>query len=249
MALIFVNNHAPATGLATISCTHVQVCNAIQFILGPKTQIKVKNLIKPTQEDPHHFEPSVGDIKAIQRAASIVLPPDKLQPWLKNIKTSKQSFNIKEQTGHFWLSHQSLCRVLKELAIRFNSTKKVDHKNWNCLNPKSKLLANKFKNKYFILLHDSLGPYFKEMNLRYFALRGHSHLDKISTQSLKKLHSVIKEYDNEVVWIIEKQIHIPHALNKYILKSHKKIKLNTLGRLGSSPFEVLNQLEKEMRNI
>jgi ABC-type Zn uptake system ZnuABC Zn-binding protein ZnuA len=238
----------------TISCTHIQVCNALSFVLGPDNSYVVKNLIDIGPEDPHHFEPTVGDIKKIQKAESLVLPPLSLQPWLKNVVTKikkdpkKNITIIVAKNEHFWLQYTSLCSVLKQLSQSIKKSIKSDINGWKCDNTKSGILKTKLKDKTFILLHDSLGNYFKELNLNYHALRGHGHLDTISAKSLKQVHHLVKS-KAAIVWILEKQIHTPHALERYFKQDHVKLYIDTLGRLGTSPFEVINQLNKELGKL
>ncbi|MBT7609345.1 MAG: zinc ABC transporter solute-binding protein [Bacteriovoracaceae bacterium] len=233
-----------------ISCTHIQVCNALKFVMGENSNFFIKNLINNQHEDPHHFEPSVGDIKALMKADFLVLPPHTLQPWLKNIErkrsSQKKTYQIIEKNSHFWLDHNSLCSVISQVSAML-PTKVVDVDK-SCHNTKKHKLSIKLKKYVFILLHDSMGTYFKELSLRYVALKGHGHLESYTTSSLKNILKIKKNNAN-IVWIYEKQIPIPESLTQYVSKTDTIIKINTLGRLGTSPFEVLNQINKELGKL
>jgi ABC-type Zn uptake system ZnuABC Zn-binding protein ZnuA len=250
IAFIYASAGVARPPQEVISCTHVQVCNAIQFVIGTDAKYKVKNLIDTQHEDPHHFEPSVGDIKSLMRAKLLVLPPLTLQPWLKGIKNKRQSpsktYVLEEKNGHFWLDYTSLCSIINQIAT-FLPTPHLSITD-SCKNTKKSLLSAKLNKNIFILLHNSMGNYFKELELEYFALKGHGHHEKYSAKSLKKVLKIKKKNKN-IVWIYEKQIPVPNSLSNYVSKDDTIIKINTLGRLGTSPFEVLNQLNKELGKL
>jgi ABC-type Zn uptake system ZnuABC Zn-binding protein ZnuA len=251
--LSMANSQGPSKVTSKIiHCTHVQVCNSIRFTLGENKEYIVKNLINTQHEDPHHFEPSVGDIKSLMKSKVLILPPLELQPWLKNIKLKrsnqkgKKTLSLIEPNEHFWLGYNSLCNVLKQLAQFF--PKNILSTKQTCQNSKKAHLYSKLKDKMFILLHDSLGKYFEELNLKYFALRGHGHLEKLSTKAIKKVH-LYKKIHQQLIWIYEKQISIPTSLKNYTSKTDQILTIDTLGRNGTSPFEVLNTLSKKLEQI
>ncbi len=254
----------PKRPTPTISCTHAQVCNSIRLLLGESsTSYNVKNLITTKGQDPHHFDPSIKDLKSLYNAKILVLPPLGLQPWLRQVQRNRQqdkkkiTFTIKQkklnQNEHFWLNDSSLCDVLNDLKKKLLQKLKIkssyrlrDH--WVCQNQTIKELRLKFKNKKVIILHNALTDYLKRLGIQAYSVRGKGHLEKATPKSLKLIHKLLNS-SQDIIWIIEKQIHIPRKIQSLIHKKHLKININSYGKDGEKPQEVLKRLNKKLEAI
>lgn len=240
--LIYLIFFVPSIYATTeITCSHPEVCKLISSYSEGK--IKTKALVN-IGGDPHEFEPTTNEIKALIKAPFLVIGPLELHPWLKKIgyqrnkipglktvqlKVSKEvttyykSQNT-EALSHFWLYPMALCDLKKQLDHELKLSKACDYKAIE------KLIREKMKSITYpiVLTHDALLPFmnfYSENLINIVPLKGSGHHDEISMDSIKKLELVLN--NTKTTWIIEHNISIPISIKKQIKNSSRTINLDT----------------------
>lgn len=253
----------PQAGLASnktvLNCTHTQVCNSLKYLTANQQHFVIEQSIDLNGQDPHHFEPKVGDIKKLIQSQNLILAPYKVQPWLKSIEKKrnhskskgKVTIQAKASSEHFWLKLDSLCLYLKTLNLYLQEgfqsyLNQEDRLNRQCQQLQNNLISDDSNpDRTIILLHDSLTNFLKNKGFKVISLRGHGHHQKITPRSIKKLKNVIKK-SKKLTWIIESQIHYPSSLKKMIKPHHQVIEIDTLGSFGLLPWEILKEVSKRL---
>lgn len=240
-----------------IHCFHPQSC----FLLN--TIIKDNNLVVPLNffhGDPHHYSPSMKQIKELNSVNNLIIPPKSLHPWISDIIKSRKNKSTlellpiqsdlklsKESKSHFWLEFESLknnLNLIKEFLLKNNIKIKDNYHIFDKYIKKEDLLKSKFKDTLFVITHDSIEPFFKKLNLSYKTLKGSHHHEDIKSSTIKKLIKSISK-DVQTIWIIEKDIHIPKMIHQMIPEGSTLINWDSLGNTNqSSLIDLVEKLEK-----
>jgi hypothetical protein len=223
------------------SCSHPEVCKLIQNYSDGK--IKTNALVN-ISGDPHEFEPTTNEVKALISAKNLIVGPIELHPWLKKIsyqrnkisglktiqlKISKEvtdyykSQNL-EALSHFWLYPMALCDLKKQLEQQISLPKECDFKTIELL------IRKKLKSVTYpiILTHDALLPFMNfhsDNMINIVSLKGSGHHDEVSFDAVKKLSKVLT--NTKSTWIIEKNISVPISIKKQIMNSKRIINLDS----------------------
>lgn len=252
-----------------LACAHVQVCNLVDEILTEADADHKVELTMPFQikGDPHHFGPGPQVVKALLEAPFLITPSRYLSPWTRKIlqqrsnKMTTKSFELalessqslqekfsQEVLAHFWLRPESLCQAKKQITknlIEWGVIKK-NHKS-RCFKSKVQKLGKKLRlhsqSIPLVLYHDALMPYFSELGIQAFTLKGSGHGERMSVQKLKKFHQYL-EQNSRVLWIRESSIHIHSQLKGLQRKDDISIEVDTLGHRQQPSTETLTQVLK-----
>ncbi len=224
-----------------IICTHPQVCN-----LFPNSTYPLKLEI-----DPHHFEPSIGDIKKFLMADVVAIGPLSLNPWAIKIKKNRESSRkkiieisipekFKEKYGkknsymldHFWLFPDILCSLVKDCQEKE-------------ANERIEKLKGLIKGKYFVLTHDALSPLLESLGANVASLRTSTHNCEAQPSSLKIIEDW-KKKNRAIIWLIEENVHTFNQLKGKIGKDDITLKIDIVGKPGEDPFKVFDKLLLEL---
>jgi ABC-type Zn uptake system ZnuABC Zn-binding protein ZnuA len=229
---------------ASITCTHPQVCNLFENSNYPfKLEI-----------DPHHFEPSIGEIKTLLSADTVAFGPSDLNPWAQKIEINRKNSNkknivieipeeFKKKYGeknihmieHFWLYPDILCSLVKDCKTKDGEQK-------------IKNLKNLVHGKYFVLTHDALAPLFESQGAIVTSLRTSTHNCEAQPQSLKILEQWRKE-NRRPIWLIEENVHTFQQLKGKIGKEDLVVKIDIIGRPGENPFAVFDKIYLDLEKV
>jgi ABC-type Zn uptake system ZnuABC Zn-binding protein ZnuA len=257
-----------------IFCSHPEVCNLLNKI--KIDSVATKSLVV-ISGDPHEFEPNANQIKDLLTANPLVTGPLELNPWIKKIsylrsknpglKTISLKLNEKqirfysngnlEALSHFWLYPQIQCDFINQLALNREVLSKINKQKIKCnvteIENKISQTISKL-NSPIVLTHDALSPllttYGKSTNKNFkiINLKGSNHHEEISSNSLKNLYQNIN--GQHVIWILERDIKIPDAINAKIKSSDKVINIDSANSSTSSvsqdEFQVLTKLLDEL---
>ncbi len=235
----------------TIGCTHPEVCNLANQMLLKERAI----LLKKIGGDPHNDKLTSSEIKKIIKADLLIISPLFLQPWGLKIQQmrKKRSINLtlnpalfldypktsKQVLAHFWLLPQQLEFIAKSLATSFSKLaityRPLDAKSILQLTTKRKELMSCLKDKTIILSHNALRPFLQFPTQKIIALKSSKHHGHLSARNIKRLQQQIsksKRDGTKLVWIIEKNIHLPQTITKWISSQDITINFDALGTLG-----------------
>ena len=229
-------------GQEIVTCTHPQVCNLFQ-----KSSYPFK-----LATDPHHFEPSIGEIKILLSATTVAFGPSDLNPWALKIEDNrkaagKKNINIEvpeefikkygkkniHMLEHFWLYPDILCSLVNGCDQKMAETKISD-------------LKKLIEGRYFILTHDAMGPLFESLGANVSSLRTSTHNCEAQPNSLKKLEDWQKE-KRHIIWMLEENIHTFEQLKGKIDKKDLVVKIDILGKPGENPFSVYDKIFSELK--
>jgi ABC-type Zn uptake system ZnuABC Zn-binding protein ZnuA len=204
--------------------------------------------------DPHHFEPSIGEIKNLLSADVVAFGPSDLHPWALKIEKSrkeagKKNINIeipeeyKKKYGyknahmleHFWLYPDILCSLVQ------GCDKKLAEEKIN-------ELKQLIQGRYFILTHDALAPLFESLGAHTTSLRTSTHNCEAQPKSLKKLEDWQKQKRNPI-WLLEENVQTFEQLKGKIGKSELMVKVDILGKPGENPFSVYDKIFLELKRV
>ncbi|RLA64434.1 MAG: hypothetical protein DRQ88_03695 [Epsilonproteobacteria bacterium] len=236
-----------------ITCTHPQVCN---LFTGEK------NFPLRTNVDPHHFEPTLKEIKTLMKADILVLAPLEISPWAQKIAKKRigKTYTLKtppkfftkyqtknsEALAHFWIYPDILCHQSKELMGTG-----LDLAELNCsvkkLQEKTSKLTKLIGGKKVIITHDALGPLFSFYGAQVLALVSAEHGYRPSIITYKKLTDWQKSKE-PIIWILEKDIKTNKRILQKIASSDIKIKVDITGNIGQDPFFIWDALIKELES-
>jgi ABC-type Zn uptake system ZnuABC Zn-binding protein ZnuA len=234
----------------SIVCTHPQVCNIISTIVDLDS-VNLSIGVKPLA-DPHDHELSSKEIKTLTKADIVAGPGVDLQSWLRNIKRKRKSPTLVYTSthinrSHFWLYPNEVCSAFNFYKKELKKLVKIKEDLINCNNQdieiKLKSSLEKFKNKIIILTHNASEELFKSHGISTISLKTSGHHDEVSAYALKKLYKAQKKHtEKDIVWILEKGIHIPSSILSKIRKDEKVIKLDVLGSFNKDSKQVLSTL-------
>lgn len=261
--LLFTNAFAE-----TLYCTHAEVCRLAKNQLDSK--IELKELVT-IAGDPHEFEPSSDEIKALISAPILLSGPNELNPWMKKIlyqrsknsklltfslsipqKIATKYNNNREALSHFWLYPDLYCDLGVQLSNWEFTKKNSNSKKFMC---DHSALMSSLKSKIasteatIILTHDALQPILNELahsKIKIISLRGSGHHEEVSSASIKEMYLALK--DKKRIWIIEKNINIPENITNKIGKNDKKILVDTskLNTNSNEDFSTLKTIIEEI---
>jgi len=229
-------------GQDVITCTHPQVCNLFENSSYP-----FKMAI-----DPHHFEPSIGEIKMLLSASTVAFGPSDLNPWAQKIEGNRKAAgkkNIKigvpdefikkygkkniHMLEHFWLYPDILCSLVKGCDQKIAQTKISD-------------LKTLVEGRYFVLTHDAIAPLFESLGANVTSLRTSTHNCEAQPNSLKKLEDWQRDKKN-IIWLLEENIHTYEQLKGKIDKKDLLVKIDILGKPDENPFSVYDKMFSELK--
>lgn len=271
--LVFVPSlsHAEDGQKIELACTHVQVCNILEELLfEAKITHKVQiSMPFQVQGDPHHFEPGPKVVKTLLEVPFLMAPSRHLSPWLGKIiqqrsqKKSLKSFELplqsskgfkekfsQEVLAHFWLHPKALCHAKKHTAQQLLNWGLIENKlEVQCLSSGIQMLAEKLKRQSqkipLVLYHDALMPYFSELNIQAFALKGSGHGEQVSIQKLKKFHQYLAK-NPRVLWVRENAIHIHSQLKGLQRQEDISREVDTLGKRHQPSSQPLSTVLKDL---
>lgn len=251
---------------ARMACTHLQVCNLIDELIedpeniqGSQTHLPIKFM-----GDPHHFEPGPKQIKELLTAQTLFSGPVELHPWIRPILQQRaknpqlksivleinSQFPLKypkaslESLSHFWLFPDIHCDLQKNVASELKILgKKI--KPLTCPNPYFSFTEKKAKSvlsqKTIILTHDAMASYLETLGARVISLRGSHHGERLSAQTLKELHQVVKN-EGQVIWLFELPIENSDQIKSLVRKEDVVVTINTLGNKNESSLATLTRV-------
>lgn len=241
LILIFILTTSQALASNTLYCTHPQICNSVEYLLGDK--YSYKSAIKMTG-NPHHHEVTTRQMKRLLSTKNLFFHSH-LQPEIKKV-VQKNPHAIdtafRDRDGHFWTSPEKLEVYLKNLkSLLLKKGLKVINKK--IIDTKEKF--SRLDGETLVLSHNALAPLFLSLGAKLIILSsvGHHHGLGASTLALKNLEDRLKN-PRPITWFFEKEIHQVSSLKKKIRPQDKLIELSITGTLGDSPFKLLDQLSK-----
>lgn len=202
--------------------------------------------------DPHHFEPSIGEIKMLLSASTVAFGPSDLNPWAQKIEDNRKAAgkkNIKigvpdefikkygkkniHMLEHFWLYPDILCSLVKGCDQKIAQAKISD-------------LKNLVEGRNFVLTHDAIAPLFESLGANVTSLRTSTHNCEAQPNSLKKLEDWQRDKKN-IIWLLEENIHTYEQLKGKIDKKDLLVKIDILGKPGENPFSVYDKMFSELK--
>lgn len=266
---LFLFNASAFAG--TISCSHSELCKLASLIAAENkvSDLQTQSLVNMTG-DPHEYEPSTAEIKALLSAPVLITGPAELNPWIKKIhfqrsknpalKTLSLPFEKKhldlypgasgEALSHFWLYPKIYCSFKSMLAQELKKNgEKVADKNCDSAKIESELAgALHGLNKPVILTHDALLPLFKSLHPTQpvVAIKGSGHHEEAGTDSIKKMYNALKA--PSVVWVVESGIHVPQNVLNKVRPTDTIVKIDTANSSSTTPFSVLSELAQKLKS-
>ena len=212
--------------------------------------------------DPHHFEPSLKEIKSLMGAKVLVLAPVGLNPWAQKIinKRTDKTYSLKipesfftkyktkndEALAHFWMYPDILCHLQNELKNSGELIKKT-----NCskesIEEKNQKLTKLIGGKKIIITHDALSPLFTFHGAKVLALVESNHGHRPNLSTYKELHHWQKSKE-KIIWILEKDIKTNKKIQQKIRNSDILIKFDITGNVNQDPFFIWDALIKELES-
>jgi ABC-type Zn uptake system ZnuABC Zn-binding protein ZnuA len=253
-----------------ISCSFHQLCNLAGDLYKEhpeafKRPLSFDYLVRE-DIDPHEYTPTGPEIKKLIDAKILLLPRFELQPWAERLKAqrgTKSTFIVphfseienkfkgnQAALAHFWLYPELLCEAKKALAKFFVETIEMKAVEVSCsLNlsqtAKMKIKAALGENTVLILTHDALLPYFEQLGVKTYALKGSHHHDEISPRVIKEISTLISEsakQGTKVVWLYEEEIPVPSQIKNLAKKDHQSLLIKVNGVRDESADQVIKNL-------
>ena len=236
---------------AQVVCTHPQVCNLAHALGLKQDQLKFPLSLN---SDPHHYEPTIREVKELSSAKILLVAPLDLQPWMKNIldqraKKKLPTFilqtlsqpNTRKAQSHFWMYPESVCFNWMNLR-NFLGQQNFKMIPDDCPNPAK---PSHSMDRIFILSHDALEPLLKKYATQVIALKTSDHNAEILPSTLKQISKLPDS--SKVIWIVEKNILIPEQ----IIKSYQRPKQTVLtfdldGTIDEKPHDRFLDLMKKI---
>lgn len=233
---------------AQIACLTSAEC-ALAKELGISAKLILEHL-----DDPHHYKISSKDMKMLISEDELILSPKEFLPWTEKIikkrdAAGKKTYHLKipdkyylkykDQTeiGHYWLYPDITCDLKNELATKL----KVP-------SPPCELLEKEIKKTKwtYVISHDALVPYFESFGVRVLALRSSHHGHQVKAETIKQLDQELRR--NNVIWIKERNIHLPHTLENKLKDAYRIINWNPID-FSDGVLTSLNELFKEIEKL
>lgn len=234
-----------------VTCTHPQVCRLVIWghevseTLSPQS-IEAISPIDFSSVDPHHFEPTMNDIRELIEAPVLITMPLAYQPWLRRVLRERArraelktlSLDLEnwarhypnastEALSHFWLFPEGVCASLEQVFSFLEIEKSPTLTQTHCTKYSEELkniftLLNKKNSHPIIISHNALAPLFNKYHVNYLALRGAGHSERISSRQIRQLEEILRQArrsEHSLYWINEHQIMARRPLNQYVLET------------------------------
>jgi ABC-type Zn uptake system ZnuABC Zn-binding protein ZnuA len=265
LAAILIN--FPIVNAGVYHCTHPEVCRLAEIIIKENNGqgITLENIIIPSG-DPHEFEPTVQDIKKLINAPNLLVGPQELNPWMKNISYIRgKNKNLKtfimklpdaatkdyptkesESLGHFWLYPKIYCHFKNLLSNEMQFKKPILCDSTLIENKLSAAL--KLITSPIILTHDALLPLLEKLannQNQIIAIKGSTHHGEVAASAVKKVYDALKL--PKVIWIVETNIAISENIKSKIRKSDIVINIDTAkSEKPNQDFSILETLHQKL---
>lgn len=252
-----------------LACSHNELCLMAKTVaLEFNEKISTETLVTMSG-DPHEFEPTINELKALISAPVLLIGPHELNPWIKKVQFQRAknknlvtialsltpdrkalyAHGSSEAFAHFWLYPKIYCEMKSELAqILFKKPLKD-----NSCDQKAKALEEKLKTTLskvtspIVLTHDALWPLlqtYKTKELTIVAIKGSGHHEEATAGSVKKLYAVLKS--PRVIWLEETGIHVPGNVTALKRKTDSTLTLDTAKSFAGNLFGTVEKLNDEL---
>jgi ABC-type Zn uptake system ZnuABC Zn-binding protein ZnuA len=274
----FITYLSVASAQTIVSCSHPELCRLAQsiFVENNVKNFQFQNLVKIVG-DPHEYEPSSAEVKALIKADILIAGPVELNPWIKkvnyqrskisglktiNIPMDKKDYDLypnatHEALSHFWLYPKNFCALktkLEEQLVAMNMliitpTKKTCATEAQKI--ESELTATLASVKIpVVLTHDALLPLLESLSKNaatVVAIKGSGHHQEMSPKAVKKLYDALKA--PKVIWVEEKGINVPQNIMAKRRSADLSVQIDTANSVGSEYFAILQDLNKLLKAI
>jgi ABC-type Zn uptake system ZnuABC Zn-binding protein ZnuA len=275
MLLLFIlaNFIALPKGFAavTIACSHPEICRLAKIVYTENhvKDASFESVIKIVG-DPHEYEPSVSEVKALIMAPLLITGPVELNPWIKKVNYQRsKTANIKtinlpledfdfafypnashEALSHFWLYPKLFCSLKEKLekALAFPVTKTCAAEERKVEESLQSTLEN--IKLPIVLTHDALLPILESLSKNkknIVAIKGSGHHQETSAKSVKLLYDALKS--PKAIWVQEKGINVPQNILTKKRPEDLTINIDTANSDGNSYFQILNELNEKLKAI
>jgi ABC-type Zn uptake system ZnuABC Zn-binding protein ZnuA len=252
-----------------LACSHPELCK-LAAVLADENHLRdleTKSLINMTG-DPHEYEPSTAEIKALMSAPVLIIGPSELNPWIKKIhfqrsknpalKTISLPFEKKmldsypkalaETLSHFWLYPKIYCAFKHQLTAELKKNgENVTEKNCDSEKVEKELRTALLKiKKPLILTHDALLPLLASLapGEQIVAIKGSGHHQEAGIDAIKKMYQALEA--PSVIWIVESGINVPQNILNKIRPTDFIIKIDTANSSNTKTFSVLTELAQKL---
>lgn len=264
----------PALGATQLQCSHPELCRLARLI-SEENQIsgfEFQSLVKIVG-DPHEYEPSVNEVKALIKAETLISGPHDLNPWIKKINYQRSKFpNTKtislplsksdyalypggahEALSHFWLYPKIFCAMKSRLEKEMLNIKLLSSLNTkkSCVEEEKKiekalqetLISIKIP---IVLTHDALLPLLRTLapNAVIVAIKGSGHHQESGPEDVKRLYNALKA--PKVIWLEETGINVPQNILAKKRSADITLTLDTAQSEGTKYFQVLETLNEKL---
>ncbi len=225
-------------------CTHPQLCQVVADYYK-LSNIQAPKLTKAiaSNKDPHEVEPTTTELKNIYKARYLITGARELHPWITsilNLRSKKPelktfSYDVnqdylkrypkshKESLAHFWLYPDIKCDVFN----KFQKWIERDKEPIECPYKEEALVLKDIKIEIpTIVSHDAIVPLLLSLGIEAYSIKGSGHHEEPNPKQLKEIHLLLKKHP-KVLWIVEKQIHFPNAIEALKRKDDKIIHIDT----------------------
>jgi ABC-type Zn uptake system ZnuABC Zn-binding protein ZnuA len=212
--------------------------------------------------DPHHFEPSLKEIKALMQAKVLVLAPKGINPWAQKLvsKRLEKTYTLTiptkffdryktkndEALAHFWMYPDILCHFKNDLKKTGKTLKELDC-SAEALKTRNQKLTKLIGNKKIVITHDALSPLFTFHGAKVLALVESDHGHRPNVSTYKKLADWQKK-DEQIIWLLEKDVKTNNKILQKIKSSDIKLNLDITGNINQDPFFIWDALIKELES-
>ncbi len=274
LAFIF-NILTPAWAGNQLQCSHPELCRLARIVLEENqvSGYEFQSLVKIVG-DPHEYEPTINEVKALIKAEMLISGPHDLNPWIKKINYQRSKLsNTKtislpltksdyalypngghEALSHFWLYPKIFCamkaRLEKELLDMKILSALTSKKN--CADEEKKiekdlketLLSVKIP---VVLTHDALLPLLRSLapTATIAAIKGSGHHQESGPEDVKKLYNALKA--PKVIWLEETGINIPQNILAKKRSADLTLAIDTATSSGAQYFQILETLNEKFK--
>ncbi len=270
---LYFNNLAVAS--ETIACSHPELCRLASIVFA-ENQVKDYEFVSLVKisGDPHEYEPSTNEVKALISAKTLITGPGELNPWIKKIhyqrsktpgtKTLTLPLNSSdyalypggnhEALSHFWLYPKIFCSLKSKLEAQLVAAKFLTVKSTkNCLSEGQKIESDlsttlSLVKLPVVLTHDALLPLLENLggkNATVVAIKGSGHHQEATPKAVKKLYDALKS--PKVIWLEETGIKVPANIMAKKRVTDLTVNLDTANSEGLHYFQVLESLNEKLK--
>lgn len=276
IAIIF-NILPPASGATVLQCSHPELCRLAKIIAQENqvTGLEFQSLVN-IAGDPHEYEPSASEVKALIKADTLVSGPHDLNPWIKKINYQRSKIpNAKtlslalskidyalypgaghEALSHFWLYPKIFCVLKSRMENEMVNIKILGQlKNKKICFDEEKKIEQTLKETLhslktpIVLTHDALLPLLRSLapTATIVAIKGSGHHQESGPEDIKRLYNALKA--PKVIWLEETAINIPQNILAKKRSVDLTVKLDTANSEGLQYFQVLEALNEKLKAI